>query len=191
MNQLEKQKQEIAREEKSLEELATVMERLNLKRDEILGKLVDFDTALGAAGKEQSAAVARYARDEITEDQLDGFCAQISRLTGKRKAVAAALEVVESDLATTKEKEKEIQDRIRRMGSAVWVTIGELELSKAAILLRRSFVAFAKSGLLPPPGIQSREAGFLEGRVYDATFCAPGREDIEVAAEKIVDEYLR
>lgn len=187
--ELEKQKAEIARGKKSLEEIEGVIGRLGLKHEEISARLAEIDSGLVVAEKEQNAATVQFARGEISEDELDRFHGKITFLNGKRTSIAAALVVVSGDLAAATEKAKNIRDLLKRLEDAAWGLIANAEISKAAVMLRRAFAALQKGNRFGTPGIESRESKFLTDNVYDAVFVSKG-ESYELATELLARDYL-
>jgi hypothetical protein len=188
--ELEKRKAEIVRENKMLEETKETIKRLNLKHEEITGRLAEIDGDLVVAAKEQNAATAQFARGDISEDKLDGFHGKITFLNGKRTSIAGALVVVNGDLAAAMEKAKNTRDLLKRFEQVAWGLIADAELSKAAVLLRRAFAALQHGGHLGVPGSKSLESAFLDDNVYNAVFCSGG-ESYGLAAELLAREYLQ
>jgi hypothetical protein len=177
-------------ERKSLEGVEAVIDQLNVKHTEMSAKLADIDAALNVAEKEQQEAVVRYARGEITEEQLENYPVNISSLKEKRSVTAAALDVVEKDIAAAKVREKEISEQIRGQEAAAWRMIGEIELAKAAMFLRRAFAAFDKGGACPMADPVMRKKEFLRRQVYEATFCVSDK-DYMMVIDKMAQEYLK
>lgn len=189
VNEIERIKAEISRNRKALEGAMAYTACLDQKRDEIRKKLVQISRQLHEDRAGQEAAVTQYARGEIDDTTLESSQGRVTALERKEKTFSSVLRVSENDISAAMEKEKEITTQLKRCEQAVWGAIAQNELSRAAAILRGAFVALGRGNLLPPTGVVSREMGFLEGYVYDATFCT-GTESYDVAIKQLEKKYL-
>lgn len=187
MDQLEKYKNEVARERLSLKEIKGAMGRLDLKREEISEKLAEISTALKTATDEQKTAIARYARDEITEDCLDGLHEKISSLQGKEKAFRAALEVIDEDLVVAKEKEKVCADLLKRFEEITWKIIADNEINNASAILRRAYAAAGRAR----DKFELNRMEFLNAHVFSPLFNQVNDAACQRDLEEMTREYLK
>jgi chromosome segregation ATPase len=146
-------KKELSKEASALKEIDGEIERLNQKKVEFSGKLAALAADKTNAEKEQDGAVTRYAHGEITEEALDGYREAILSLEGKRKNMAAALVVVEKDLAAALERRKTCEEKQRDMDKQLWRLITDIEAAKLIPHLRRAFAAFKRAGNSDTPNI--------------------------------------
>jgi chromosome segregation ATPase len=189
MEQLDTLKKEIAEVKNQISIVNGNIETLQKKHGEIAGKLSKIDAEVSAVEEKQKAAITRFARGEISEDDLDEFQVQLFTLKGKKKSFAGAIAVIDKDLEEARKTLEPSKDLLKRKTESAWRLVRDLELSKAAVFLRRAFVANGKSGA--SSGSKSGSTtGFCEHLVYDATFIGIDPEVVfRQATEDLSEEH--
>lgn len=187
MRELEKLKNEVAIERKTVNQAGEIVKQLDTRREEIAGKLAKIDIDLVIAENEQKTAITQYARNEISENQLDDICNRISSLKGKRESIAGVIEVVIADLASAREKETGIRDLLKRREEVLWAFITNNEIGKAAVILRRAWAAGWKSG----DRFRLERTEFLQEHIFIPLFTSISDDACRQDVENMTHEYLK
>jgi len=124
--------------EKQKNDLATI----NSRKKEFSDSIASMNSEVGTLEKEQSEAVTRYAKGEVSGETLDGFQERISALQARKKNVSAALGIVEAEITKVQEKLDSARKALQEKENAIWGKIYENELGKAVPQLKRAFAAF-------------------------------------------------
>lgn len=158
-------KMEIDEQKLLLKETEGRITKLKQRRGDISAKIADMDITKSEVERKQKNAVAQFARDEITEESLNEFQAELSVLDGRRKAFVDAIDVVNADLAAAESVFAQTEELLNNKERSAWILISTAELAKVASTLHRAYVAKRKSQTL-----NGGPMDFLRDCVYDATF---------------------